>query len=180
MPYDPKAARAAYEAGGDDYGPTELWEPGWYVGQIVHVEDSLVPKGRTAAEAQMMRLDFEVRRGADGDDRKVLRRYLCYLHPNATAQTIALRQLGELTAVLEEESPEDWLGRKVDVRLKSPKRKETPDGYVNDDEVAAVKALGTKTGVVKPARRMSAPDAAIGDGMEPVWEGEDAPPGMDY
>ena len=133
--------KAWREEGGD---AVELWPEGWYPAQVVEAKDGIVPK---SGSGEMAKIVFKLKRESD---RKNLTKYLCYVHGNRQVQTIARRQMGHLSEVFGTSDVEDWLGSKLDVKIRVPKEKVNSGGYTNDNELTGFDTLGERTdGVVK-------------------------------
>ena len=123
----------------------DLWPPGWYSGRIVMVRDDLKPN--RAPDGLMVRVDYLVWRN-EGDEKK-LSQYLCYRHPVARTEYIAQQKLLDLVRLLGTDEGAEWVGRELDVRLKTPSQARGPTGWVNDNEVAGVAPSGAKAGVAE-------------------------------
>lgn len=144
-----EASRREYqawrEAGETDGGLIEVWPNGWYPARIVAVKDGLVPK---SGDGMMMRLDIKVKH-PEGRY-KTLRTWKLYEHSNVMARTIGRQFLGGLTEISGHANPEEWIGERVEVRLKAPKEPVNAQGYTNDNDITGVRASAGKAPPAPP------------------------------
>ena len=148
------------QGGGDGGGAPVLWDDGWYDARICKVQDGLIPK---SGRGEMCNCDFEL---DNKGERKVLRVWFVYLHDNPQVEAIARRKLAQVEEAVGEREPEDWLGKRLQVRLGQPKEPVNANGYANDNEFMEAKAPRPRPAGAAPPRQPSpGPDVPADDDL---------------